>query len=100
MALSNQKCVTQPNAINLHANKYNQELHYFPFAVIIDRCVVSCNTLNGLSSKVYVPNKTEDLNLSVLRMITETNESKVLTKDVSCECKCRFDGRICDSDQW
>ena len=24
-------------------------------------------------------------------MITEKNESKLLTKDISCECKCRFD---------
>ena len=33
-------------------------------------------------------------------MITEINESKTLTKDISCECKCKFDGRICNSDQW
>ena len=24
-------------------------------------------------------------------MITGKNESKILTKDISCECKCRFD---------
>ena len=33
-------------------------------------------------------------------MITEINESKRLTKHISCECKCRFDGRNCNSDQW
>ena len=33
-------------------------------------------------------------------MITEINESKTLAKDISCECKCKFDGRICNSDQW
>ena len=27
-------------------------------------------------------------------MITRRNESKLLTKDVSYECKCEFDGRI------
>ena len=26
-------------------------------------------------------------------MITGTNESKILNKHVSCNCKCRFDGR-------
>ena len=31
-------------------------------------------TLNDLSNKVYVPNKTEDLNLSVFNMITGINE--------------------------
>ena len=33
-------------------------------------------------------------------MITGTNESETLTKHISCECKCRFDGRKCNSDQW
>ena len=26
-------------------------------------------------------------------MITEKDESNILTKDISCKCKCRFDGK-------
>ena len=33
-------------------------------------------------------------------MITAINESKTVTKDISCKCKCRFDGRKYNSDQW
>ena len=33
-------------------------------------------------------------------MIKEINESKALIKHLSCKCKCRFDGRKCNSDQW
>ena len=33
-------------------------------------------------------------------MITGINELKTLTKHISCECKCKFDGRKCNSDQW
>ena len=33
-------------------------------------------------------------------MVIGINESKTLTKHISCECKCRFDGRKCNSDQW
>ena len=96
MRFVNQKCMTQPTLINLHANEYSQELHYYPFAVNLDRFVGSSNTLN----EVCVPNKTEDLNLSVFSMITEINELKTLTKHISCESKCKFDGRKCSSDQW
>ena len=92
--------MTQPTLINLHPNKYSQELHYYPFLVKLDRCVGSYNTLNDLSNKVCVLNKTEDLNLIVFNMITGINESKALTKHISCECKCRFDGRKCNSNQW
>ena len=80
-----------PALMNLHPNEYGQELYYYPFTVKLDRCVRSCNTLNALSNKVCVPNKTEDLNIYVFNMITRKNESKILTKDLSCECKCRFD---------
>ena len=61
---------------------------------------LSCNTLNDLSNKVYVPNKTEGLNLSVFNMITGINKSKTLTRHISCECKCKFDGRKYNSNQW
>ena len=90
----------QPSLDNLHPNEYSQELHYYPFVVKLDRCVGSCNTLNDLFNKVCVPNKTEDSILSVFDMITGINESKVLTKDISCDCKCRFDGKKRRSDQW
>ena len=91
--LNNQKCMTQPALINLHPNEYSQEFHYYPFAVKLDRCVGSCNTLNDLFNKVCVPNKIEDLNLSVFNMITGINELKSLTKHISCEYKCKFDGK-------
>ena len=48
VSLSNQKCMT--TLINLHPNEYSKELHYYPFAVKLDRCVGSCNTLNDLSN--------------------------------------------------
>ena len=37
--------------------------------IILDRCVESCYTLNDVFNKVCVPNKAEDLNLSVFNMV-------------------------------
>ena len=87
-----------PTLIKLDLNEYSQEFHCYPFAVKLGRCIGSCNTLNNLSNKVCVPNKTEDLNLSVFNMITGINESKTLIKHISCECKFSFDGRKCNLD--
>ena len=102
VSLSNQKCMIKSTLIGLHPNEYSQEFYYYPFAVKLDRCVGSCNSLIDLSYEVCVPNKTEDLNLNVSNMTAGINESKhkTLTKHVSCECKCRFDGRKCNSGQW
>ena len=80
ISLSNQKFESQPTLIILHPNEYSQELHYYSFKVKLDRCVGSRNTLNDLSNKAFVPNKKEDLNISVFNMITGINELKTLRK--------------------
>ena len=93
ISLSNQKCMIQPTHINLHPNEYSQEFHYYPFPIKLDRCVGSCNTLNDLSNEVCVPNKTEDLNISAFNIIAGINEWKTLANYISCEYKCKFDGK-------
>ena len=52
--------MTQPTLINLQPHEGSQEFHFYLFAVKLDRCVGSCNTLHDWSNKVWVPNKTED----------------------------------------
>ena len=50
--LSFQKCMTQPNLIDLDPNEYIEALNDNPFAVNIDRCVRCCNTLSNLLKRV------------------------------------------------
>ena len=69
-------------------------------SVKLDRYVGNCNTLIDLSNRVSIPTKTEGLNLSVFNKIVNVNESKLLTKHISCECKCKLDGIKCNSNQW
>ena len=73
VSLSNQKCMTQTTLINLHPNKQSQKFHSSPFAFKLDRYFGSCDTLNDLSNKVFVPIKTEDLNLIMLNIISGIN---------------------------
>ena len=89
VSVNTQKCKTRPTLINFHPNEYNQELHYYPFVVKLGKCVGSCNTLNDLYNRACVSNKTEDLNAHVFDMIIGKNESKIITKYISCECKCK-----------
>ena len=57
--------MTQPSLINLHSNWYIERLRYYQFAVNLDRLIGIRIALNDLSNKIYVTNKTEDLNFSV-----------------------------------
>ena len=97
--LSNQKCEIQPILINLHSNEYN-EISIFGYIRKMSRCAESCNTIIELSNKACVPNKTEDLNLCIFKMMTWIHELKTLKKHISCKCKCRFDRKKCNSNQW
>ena len=90
---SDQKCMTQATLLNLHPDEYNQEFHYYPFVVELDRFVGICNVLNDLRNKVCVLSKTENFNLGVFNMTRGINESKTLTKYVLCACKCKSDER-------
>ena len=80
ISLRNQKCMIKYTIINLHLDEYSQEFQYYPFAVDLDRCAGSCKTLDDLSNKVCVPNKSVGLNLSVFGMITGKNTLKISTK--------------------
>ena len=65
----------------------------------LDRSNESCNTLDELSTRISVLNKTDDVNLNVFYMITGINEPETVTKHISWDCKYRFDGRKCNSNQ-
>ena len=53
-----------------YPNEYRQELHCYPSAVKLHRCVGSFNTLNDLSNKVRFPNKTDKLNTQLILILT------------------------------
>ena len=73
------------------------------YSIKLDRCntlniVILCNTQEVVILWMiylikYVLQIKQDLNLSVFVMITGINESKALTKHISGECKCSFDGK-------
>ena len=68
--------------IDLNSNECNQRFFYYPFMVNFNKCNGCCNNPDGTSGKIYVPNKTEDISLSVFNMITRRNESKMLIKQI------------------
>ena len=83
----------------LNPDKHNQGMYHYLFMINLGTSNRSCNTLDKLSTIICVLNQTEDVNLNAFNMITGINESKALTKHISWDCKCEFDGRKCNSNQ-
>ena len=59
----------------------------------LDRRNGSCNTLDAPSDRICIPNKTEDVNLSVFNMVTRINELKILANHILCKCKRKINNR-------
>ena len=85
--------MTRPTLIDLNSDEYNQGLCYYPFMVNLHRYNGCCDTLDDISGRICVPDKTEDVNLIVFYIITRTNESKTLIKHISSKFKCKLDGK-------
>ena len=78
ISLSNQLGMAGPTLIYLNPNEYNQRLSYYPFMVNLDRCNGICNTINDISGRTCVSNKTEVVNLSAFNIIARINKSSTL----------------------
>ena len=63
ISLNNQSCMSGPNLIYLNPDECNPGLDYFPFMVNSDR-----------SNVIFVPSKTECVNLSVFNIVMRIND--------------------------
>ena len=59
----------------------------------------NCNTVEDPFGRISVHNKLKYVNLKIFNMMKGKNESKILTKHISLEWRCKFDGRKCNSEQ-
>ena len=49
----------------------------------LDKFSGSCSAVEELSTKIYIPSKTKDVNVKALNMKTRTNEVKTLVQHIS-----------------
>ena len=72
MSFDKEQRKTRPTLIDVNP----VELNYYPVMISLDTCNRSCNTLTEILGRIYVPNKTENVNMIFFNLITRTNESK------------------------
>ena len=89
----NQPCSARPTLTNLNLD----ELHYYPFIISMNRCDGSCSTVKDPSGRICFSSKVEGVNLKIINMMKGINESMTLGKHISCDCRCDFGDRKCNS---
>ena len=75
------------------------DLNYYPFMISLEKCKVSCNVVDVLSTKICVPNKTKEVRIKLFSMVTRIYEGKTLVKHISCDCKYKLNSATCNSNQ-
>ena len=95
VSLNNKPCMIRHFLVDLNCI----ELKYNPFMISLDKCSGGCISVDCLSAKIWVPSKTKDANVRVLNMIKNRNEAKTMVKHISCDCICKFNSTICNSNQ-
>ena len=92
-----QSCMNIPFLIDLNSNEYKQGRPHYLIMASLGRCHGSCNKIYEPSGRIHFSNKIEDLHLNVFNLIKELNRSKRLIKHISCNFKCKFYDRKCNS---
>ena len=85
--LNDKPCMVRPTLVDLNP----VEIRIYPSIIGLDKCSGSCH---ALSQK-----ETKDINVKTSNMITNKNEAKAMTEHISCDCKCKFNRRICNLNQ-
>ena len=68
--MNNQECKTRPQV----ANVYGDEPMSFPLSIEASKCSGSCNNINYLYAKLYVPDVIKNLNVKVFNLMSRTTK--------------------------
>ena len=90
--LNDELCMVKPTPINMNP----VELKYYPLMISLNKCSGSCNVLY---LKISVPKETKDINVKAFNIIANINEAKAMAERFSCDCKCKFNITMCNSNQ-
>ena len=72
------------------------ELKYYPFTISLDR---RTGSFDVWPPNTYVAKETKGINFNSFNMMTNEGEAKTMTKHISCDFKCKFNGATWNSHQ-
>ena len=95
VSMNNEKCKTTTKITNIN----NNEPVFYPFIVKVNKCSGSCNNINDLYAKLFVPDVVKNINVKVFNLMSWNNQTKHIEWHETCKCKCRLDSSISNNKQ-
>ena len=72
---------------------------FYPYSIKINKCKGICNTINDPYVKLCVPDGVKNINVSVLNLMSRTNETRHVEWHKTCKFKCRLNTSVCNKKQ-
>lgn len=95
LSLNNEPCQLRSTLIEVNSN----ERFYYPFAVSVNRCGESCNTLNDRYAPICFPDKEKNVNGQLLKLMLRVTETRSFYQHDLYKCKCRLNQNLCNTKQ-
>ena len=92
MFLNNEPRMVRPTLIDMN----HVEFKYYSFIISLNKYTGSCNVLSPI---ICVPKEIKDINVKAFNMVTNQDEAKAMAEHVSCDCKCKFNSTIFNSNE-
>ena len=89
--LNDEPCLAWPTLIDLNP----VELKYYLFGISFDICTGSYH----VHLQKHVFEKKQKTNFKAFNLITNKTDAKTVTKHISCDFKCKFNSKKCNSNQ-
>ena len=71
----------------------------FPYKIKVDKCVGSCNDIENLYFKIFLPDVLKNISVKSFDLISRKNVLKNVNFHKSCKCGYLLDEKVCNNKQ-
>ena len=96
VSINNQECKVRSEIININSN----ELLFYPYSILLNKCSGSCNNIDDTYAKLCVPDVVKNLNFKVFSLMSRTNKTRHIEWLGTFKCKCRIDVLVIKKQRW
>ena len=92
-SINNQECKARPKIIDVN----NNEPVFYPYSIKVNKCSVSCGSINNPYAKICIPDIIKNINGKVFNLMQRSNETTQIIFHETYKCVCRLTSAVCNS---
>ena len=90
VSMNNQECKIRPEIKNINSD----EPLFCTYSILVNKCSVSCNTINDPYAKLFVPDVVKSISIKIFNLMSKTNEIRHVRWYETWRGKCRSNASV------